>query len=162
MKKLLSAFFDKRFLKFCLVGVANTLFGTAVMYGAYNLIPWLALGFSAGSDWPYWLSSAANYVFGSILSYFLNKYYTFKAKNGGARQVLRFALNIAVCWLVAYGAAKPLVLRLMENASATARDNIAMLVGMALFTALNYLGQRFFAFRETAEPEKPENGEENS
>ena len=28
------------------------------------------------------------------------------------------------------------------------RDNVAMLVGMCLFVGLNYLSQRFFAFRE--------------
>jgi hypothetical protein len=30
------------------------------------------------------------------------------------------------------------------------QDNVAMFVGMALFTLLNYIGQRFFAFREDA------------
>ena len=62
-------------------------------------------------------------------------------------QVVRFAANIAVCYLIAYGAAKPLCLRLLANASVSTRDNVAMLVGMVFFTGLNYLGQRFFAFR---------------
>ena len=31
--------------------------------------------------------------------------------------------------------------------SVTVRDNVAMLAGMVIYTALNYLGQRFFAFR---------------
>ena len=35
-----------------------------------------------------------------------------------------------------------------------ARDNVAMLVGMVLFTGLNYLGQRFFAFRSPKAEEK--------
>ena len=69
MKKIISAFFDRQFLKFCLVGIANTIVGTAVMYGLYNL---------AGCG--YWFSSAMNYVVGSILSYFLNKYFTFKSR----------------------------------------------------------------------------------
>lgn len=155
MHKFIHAFFDKKFIKFCLVGVVNTLFGMAVMYGAYNLLPWVSMGFAADSSWPYWLSSAANYLFGSILSYFLNKYFTFKAHGGGWKEVLRFSVNIAVCWLAAYGAAKPLVLHLMEGASAALRDNVAMLVGTVLFTALNYLGQRFFAFRDA---ESTENG----
>ena len=62
----MNKFFDKTFLKFIIVGVANTLFGTAVMFIAYNLL-----------HFSYWVSSASNYVFGSILSYFLNKYFTF-------------------------------------------------------------------------------------
>ena len=162
MKKLIAAFFDKRFLRFCIVGVVNTLFGTAVMYGVRNLLPWTALGFAEASQWPYWISSAANYVLGSILSYFLNKYFTFRAFGGGWRQVLRFAANITVCYLVAYGAAKPLVRMVLEGASVTVRDNVAMLVGMVLFTGLNYLGQRFFAFKQPENGNIPDENEKNA
>ena len=59
-----------------------------------------------------------------------------------------FVLNIAVCYLVAYGAAKPLMLRLLADASPALRENAAMLVGMVLFTALNYIGQRLLVFRK--------------
>lgn len=162
LKKLFSAFFDRRFLRFCIVGVANTLFGTAVMYAVRNLVPWTAIGFSAVSHWPYWISSAANYVLGSILSYFLNKYFTFRAAGGGAREVLRFAANITVCYLIAYGAAKPLVKLVLSGASVTVRDNVAMLVGMVLFTGLNYLGQRFFAFRQPENSKNADNNEKNT
>ena len=62
-------------------------------------------------------------------------------------QVVRFVVNIAVCYGLAYGIAKPLCLQLLANASTTVRDNVSMLVGMCLFTGLNYLGQRLFAFR---------------
>ncbi len=146
MKKLISAFFDRQFLKFLLVGVVNTLFGTAVMYGLFNLAPWTELGFAPDSSWPYWISSGANYFFGSILSFFLNKYFTFNCRKRDTGTVLRFALNIAACYFVAYGAAKPLARLLLSGAGVRTQDNIAMLVGMGVFTALNYLGQRFFAF----------------
>ena len=136
MKKLIGAFFDKRFLKFCLVGVANTLIGSAVMFGLYNL-----------AHCSYWFSSAMNYVVGSVVSYFLNKYFTFRSAERGWREILRFALNIAVCYVVAYSAAQPFVAWLLKGASVTLRDNVAMLAGMVICTGLNYLGQRFFAFR---------------
>ena len=60
---------------------------------------------------------------------------------------MRFVLNIAVCWLLAYGIAKPLMLYLLSGAQEKVRDNVAMLAGMVLFTGFNYLGQRLFAFR---------------
>ena len=132
MKKL----FDQKLLKFLLVGVVNTLVGMAIMFGLYNL-----------AHCSYWVSSAANYILTSILSFFLNKHFTFQNKERSAAQVWRFALNIAVCYLLAYGIAKPLCLRLLNNATISVRDNVSMLVGMCLFTGLNYLGQRFFAFR---------------
>lgn len=132
MKKL----FDQKLFKFLLVGVVNTIVGTAIMFGLYNL-----------AHCSYWVSSAANYILTSILSFFLNKYFTFQNKERNAGQVWRFALNIAVCYGLAYGIAKPLCLRLLNHATISVRDNVSMLVGMCLFTGLNYLGQRFFAFR---------------
>lgn len=138
MKKLIEAFFDKKFLKFLLVGVANTLVGSAVMFGLYNL---------AGCS--YWFSSAMNYVVGGILSFFLNRRFTFGAEDGGWRQVLRFAANVAVCYLIAYTAAQPFVEWLLKDAGESLRDNVSMLTGMVLYTGLNYLGQRFFAFAKT-------------
>ena len=129
-------FFDPSMLRFLLVGVVNALVGAGIMFLLYNL---------AGCS--YWLSSAANYIVGGVVSYFLNKYYTFKNTERSWKQVLRFALNVAVCWLLAYGIAKPLALRLLAGFDEKLQTNAAMLAGLCLYTALNYLGQRFFAFR---------------
>lgn len=128
---------DQKTIKFILVGIVNTLFGTAIMFGLYNL---------AGCS--YWISSAANYFFGSILSFFLNKNFTFQNKESLSKTVPRFVLNILVCYLLAYGIAKPTVLYLLQGYSITIQENIAMLVGMCLFVGFNYLGQRYFAFKE--------------
>lgn len=139
MKKIISAFFDKQFLKFCAVGLVNTLVGTAVMYGLYNL-----------AHCGYWFSSAMNYVVGSIVSYFLNKYFTFKSRERSWSEIARFIINIAICYLIAYGLAKPLARLIFADLSQTANDNIAMLAGMVIFTGLNYIGQRFFTFKKPA------------
>ena len=136
MKELIKKFFDKTFLKFIIVGVANTLFGTAVMFVFYNVL-----------HLSYWVSSASNYIFGSILSYFLNKYFTFKSRDNSLASVLRFAVNISVCYLLAYGLAKNAVRWVLSGLSSTLQDNIAMLVGMGLFVVLNYIGQRYIVFR---------------
>lgn len=138
MLKQIRAVVDEKLLKFIVVGVINTLVGMAIMFGLYN---W------AGCS--YWISSAANYVLTSILSFFLNKYFTFGNKEKSLSQVLRFVLNIAVCYLVAYGVAKPLTFAVLGGVNEQLRTNAAMLVGMCLFTGLNYFGQRFFAFTQT-------------
>lgn len=127
---------DRKLAKFLLVGVINTLVGTAIMFGLYNL-----------AHCSYWVSSAANYILTSILSFFLNKYFTFGSREKSVREAVRFAVNIAMCYLLAYGMAKPLCIAVLAGASPVARDNISMFVGMSLFTGLNYLGQRFFAFQ---------------
>lgn len=134
---MLKKLFDITFWKFILVGVINTLVGTAVMFSFYNIF-----------HFSYWVSSAANYVVGSIVSYFLNKNFTFRNKSKDPMVLVRFVINISVCYLLAYGIAKPLVRRILSSASVSVQENGAMLVGMCLFVGLNYLGQRFFAFRE--------------
>lgn len=122
--------------RFLLVGLFNTLVGSGLMFLLYNL-----------AGWSYWLSSAANYIAGGVVSFFLNKYFTFQSKERSWRQAGRFAFTVAACWLLAYGAAKPLVRALLSGLPPRLQENAAMLAGMCLYTALNYLGQRFFAFR---------------
>ena len=75
--KIFEKLADKTLLKFILVGIINTLFGTLIMFGFYNIL-----------HLNYWISTAANYVFGSILSYFLNKYFTFKNREKGFKTIL--------------------------------------------------------------------------
>lgn len=141
--QFLNMFFDASLWKFLLVGVMNTLFGSAIMFIFYNF-----LGLS------YWISSASNYIFGSILSYFLNKYFTFKNKNNTLLGVIRFTVNIFICYLIAYIGAKYIIFILFESHGTEFKDNLAMFVGMCAFTLLNYCGQRFFVFREKKRSEK--------
>lgn len=128
---------DVTFWKFVLVGIANTLVGTTVMFVAYN-----ALHLS------YWISSASNYVIGSIVSYFLNKNFTFQNKEKSVKQVVIFIFNITICYLLAYGFAKPIILWILSNQSKPVQDNLSMLAGMGAFVVFNYLGQRIFVFKK--------------
>ena len=140
LKKLL----DPTFFRFILVGVINTLVGYGVMFGLYNLA-----GLHAWGDPGYWISSAANYVIGSIVSFFLNKHFTFRNREKGVGVVIRFVVNITVCYLLAYGLAKPAVSWVLGGfgLSEQLQGNLTMLAGSCLFVVLNYFGQRFFAFK---------------
>lgn len=151
---MLKKVFDEKLLKFVLVGIVNTAVGTFIMFFLYNVV-----------KWGYFASSAANYILTSILSFFLNKYFTFKSHGDMAKSAVRFTINIAVCYLLAYGIAKPLVVFLLtslpdgilnpiENvmysflsSEKAVEENLAMIVGMCLFVLFNYFGQRFFAFK---------------
>lgn len=135
--KLSLFFFDKSFCRFILVGVLNTIVGTVIMFVFYNVF-----------HFNYWISSAANYFFGSILSYFLNKYYTFSYHRKEWKSVIRFVINIVVCYFIAYGIAKPAMSWLLSNVSKAVQENVAMVFGMGLFVVLNYFGQRFYTFKK--------------
>ena len=134
---MIKKFLDITFLKLVLVGVINTIVGTAVMFLCYNAF-----------HCSYWFSSAMNYVIGSIVSYFLNKYFTFQNKERSWKIVAKFIINITICYLAAYGLAKPLVAHVLSGQTVNIQENGAMLVGMVLFVILNYLGQRFFTFKK--------------
>ena len=131
MRKL----FDPTLFKFLLVGIVNTLVGCGTMFLLYNL---------AGCS--YWISSAANYLIGGIVSFFLNKYFTFQNQERSWKQVGKFVITVAVCYVLAYGVAKPFTGYILAGQSKNIQENAAMLAGMCLYTGLNYLGQRFFAF----------------
>ncbi|WP_315006285.1 GtrA family protein [uncultured Granulicatella sp.] len=135
MRRILSSFFDATFLKFMLVGVVNTLVGIAVMFFCFNVLAW-----------SYWVSSALNYMVGSILSYLLNKRYTFQQKGNDWHTVWKFIVNVSVCYVLAYGLAKPFVAWLLSGVTTNIQGNAALFVGMVLFVGFNYIGQRFWAF----------------
>ena len=144
MMEKLKQLLDPTFFRFILVGIVNTLVGYGVMFGLYNLAALHTWG-----DAGYWLSSAANYIVGSVVSFFLNKHFTFRNQEKGAGVVLRFVINISVCWLLAYGLAKPAVSWALGGMGLGGQllGNLTMLFGSGLFVLLNYFGQRFFAFR---------------
>ena len=132
--------------KFLLVGIINTIVGYSVMFGAYNLL-----------HLDYWVSSAANYVIGSICSFFLNKYFTFQARKLSVAELVRFIICIVVCYLIGYGIARPVVRFIFQSAGPIVQDNLAMLGGSGVFTVLNFFGQKFFVFRNSGEPSDDSN-----
>lgn len=144
MKKFLKLFFDKSLLIFICVGLANTVVSLAIMFLLYNIC-----------HFGYWGSSAVAYVLASIMSFVLNKNLTFSHKGSVLKSAVRFSIVIAVCYLIAFKAAQPLTMFLLakffkgfaRTGTKKMVEQITMLVGMVIFTALNYLGQRFFAFR---------------
>ena len=127
---------NNSFVKFVLVGVINTIVGTAVMFVLYNY-----------AECNYWVSTAMNYVAGSVVSFFLNKYFTFKSQKKGAKVIVAFAINICCCYFFAYGIARVIIHSIFYCVSTTARDNISMIAGMVLFVIVNYIGQRFMVFK---------------
>lgn len=129
--------FDNTASRFVIVGILNTFVGTVIMLICYN-----------GFGMSYWWASITNYFLTSILSYFLNKKYTFKYNKDYKKSLLRFALNIIVCYIFAYGVAKPLTLWIFSESGKIIRENIALLTGTVLFIILNYLGQKYYAFNK--------------
>ena len=130
-KKLL----DPSIWKFLLVGVGNTLLSMVLMFLLEDL--------------GYWPSTAIAYVAGAVLSFFLNRSFTFQSRAAFWPSVLRFAVNVAVCYLIAYSIAQPAAQWVLgwTGLDSVWVERLAKVGGMGLYTVLNYFGQRFFAFR---------------
>ena len=127
---------DSSFIRFLVVGVINTLIGTSIMFIAYNIF-----------EYSYWVSSFLNYFIGSLVSFFLNKFYTFKKTEKSLKEVVLFILNIGICYFLAYFVAQKAIAFVLSAQSDVMIDNVAMIVGMCLFVVLNYIGQRLIVFK---------------
>ena len=132
MKSFLAKFFDIKFWKFLLVGVLNTLIGEGVVLLMLHAFGWKQFSWGAG---------AAAFV-------------------GGWKPVIRFTANIAVCMLVRVVVAtlvsegcKAANLSMFSMSVNDFAANMSWAVGACVFVACNYVGQRFFAFREKSEEE---------
>lgn len=120
--------------KFLLVGVGNTLLSAVLMFLLEGL--------------GYWPSTAIAYVAGAVMSFFLNRSFTFQSEEAMGRSAAKFTLNVAVCYVLAYTIAQPLGKWILGAMGITGvwLERLTKLGGMGLYTLLNYFGQRFFVF----------------
>lgn len=141
-----SKLWKNSFVRFLLVGVSNTLLSLLLMFLLEDL--------------GYWPSTAIAYVAGAILSFFLNRYFTFRSEERFWRSAGKFIVNVALCYVIAYTVAQPLIGWLLSGTAISAvwQERIAKVAGMCLYTLINYFGQRFFAFRKGKE--KKQSGED--
>lgn len=128
---------DIKLFKFLLVGLFNTIFCAGIMFILYNKF-----------NCSYWVSSLCNYTLGGIISFVLNKFFTFKNTQKSFMQIILFILTVVICYLIAYIGAKHLIYFILKNQTVKVRDNIAMVTGICLYTLLNYFSQRFIIFNQ--------------
>ena len=134
MKKLI----DKKLILYCLVGLANYVFCTGLMFLLYNL--------HICDDH---VAPLINYGLGAVIWYFGNVKLVFKQKQTPAL-IVRFILEIIICYVLCYYVLSPLICKLFvrESADTMTKDNFRMAVGSLAYAIVNYFGQRFFVFRE--------------
>ena len=118
-------------IRYLLVGVVNTLVGLGIIYLAmYFLHMDLAS------------SNALGYAIGIMVSFALNKKWTFDSQDHVVYSFLRYLLVLAV----AYGANLATVL--FANSHFDLNPYLSQALGIVPYTAIGFLGSRFFAFRD--------------
>ena len=135
VKSLLSS----SLIRFLLVGVLNTLVGLSASFALFNL--W---------DWNYWVSTFGGNTIGAVVSYVLNRSFTFRSKASIGSSWWKFVLVILICYFVSYGISWLLAEALasyLTNAGTGWLHNGAILVGNGIYTIGNYVGHKYFTFR---------------
>ena len=143
------------FIKYCLVGVVNSLVGIST---AYILLNPLRLS--------YFISTIGAYMTGIIVSFFLNKTFTFKFE-GGNNFVLfaKFALSMLPCYVISYYLISPFLTKLILKVNfiyLTADwffslfgvtpdkivDNSTIIVSMGVYLILGFSLNKYFIFHK--------------
>lgn len=131
---------NRPFIKFLFVGIVNTLIGLSLML---SLLNW--------ADWDYWTSTFVGNIVGAMVSYVLNRNFTFQSNQHWWRGLWRFALVVTTCYGLAYYLGlffiKSFLSYCMPQANLKLIENIAVLIGMCIYTLLNYAGQKFYVFK---------------
>lgn len=123
---------DYTFGRFIAVGILNTLAGLSIIYAAKY--------FFKLDDIP---ANLLGYGFGLMLSFFLNRSWTFRHGQGIGRALARFL----IVFLVAYLA--NLVTLLFATSALGINSYVAQAVAIVPYTLVGYLGSKYFAFRPT-------------
>ncbi len=146
MKKLFNFFWDKSLLIFLIIGGLNTI--VSVVGSQILLVPFSA---AFGSSFGYWGSTSIMFILCSIPSFYFNRKYSFESKAPLIPSIIRFSVVIAVCYLLGFGFSAyvtPFIINVFGGVfNETLVSRIAMLFGQVVFTGLNYLGQRLWAFK---------------
>jgi putative flippase GtrA len=140
------------FARFLLVGVLNTLIGLAAMFLLFNVV-----------HFGYWPSTFIGNLIGAIVSYTLNKSFTFRSKVSIRSSWWKFVLVILCCYGFSYGTSLLLgkAWSFMFPAFPTIwLQNGAILFGNGIYMISNYLGHKYFTFR-TKDRSKDWKGDKN-
>lgn len=140
MAEMLEAYLKRTnsIVRFLLVGILNTLTGLSIMFFLLN-----------GAGASYWISTFAGNTAGATVSYFLNRNFTFQSEVNMQRGLPRFIAVIIISYFSSYSLSRELAFWAsgIVGFEIISADELAMLLGTCLYTAANYLGQKYFVFR---------------
>ncbi len=117
------------FLRFSAVGVINTALGLTVIFALMRF-----------GGVQYIVANAIGYAVGTVVSFILNRSWTFYHKGPVLSSALRWILVISI----AYGANVCVVIASHEYFGIDRYASQAL--GVVAYTGLSYLGGRFYAF----------------
>lgn len=139
---------NRIFIRYLIVGILNFIVCTALMFLLFNFC-----GFSEH------IAPLVNYGLGSLIWYLACRFLLFPQQRTSLQQLLRFGVEVLVCYLISYYAVAPWLSGLLLRSESVRgffsfggsememiRGNCEMTVGALVYALLNYFGQRYFVF----------------
>lgn len=127
---------NNELVKFLIVGILNTIIGASIMFIAYNFL-----------KLNYWVSTSLNYIVAGTFSFFANKKFTFESEGKIFQKIIFFILTLIICYFVAFNLSKKMIAFIDIN-DIELKENISMVVGMVIYTVLNFILQKKIVFRK--------------
>ncbi|CAM4022053.1 GtrA family protein [Mesobacillus thioparans] len=131
---------SKQFWRFLLVGVLNTMIGMGLMFLLKN-----------GLDWPYWHATFTGNTIGAAVSFLLNRAFTFKSRVPVRTGAPRFVLVVLISYMLSFSFSHSITGEMNGIAIGEiylSPDTIAIILGSIFYTITNFIGQKFFVFKE--------------
>jgi putative flippase GtrA len=122
---------------FLVIGIINTLVGLTSIYLLFNLF-----------HISYWWATSMGNAIGMVVSYLLNKRFTFQNKGKDSSSLLRFFVVVLLCYYVSYwvGLHISSFVVIIIPYLQSYKGDASILFGAGLYTISNYFGQKFFVF----------------
>ncbi|WP_102274987.1 GtrA family protein [Cytobacillus massiliigabonensis] len=127
------------FTRFLIVGIINTMTGLSTMFFLLN-----------AAELSYWLSTFLGNSVGAIVSYSLNRTFTFHSKATLKKSVPRFITVILFCYFFSYAVSDMAASMIKDQfpLKMVTAENLAVLVGTAIYMIMNYCGQKLYVFNK--------------
>ncbi|PGT75825.1 MULTISPECIES: GtrA family protein [Bacillaceae] len=123
-------------IRFIGVGLINTIIGISSIFLLLNVF-----GFS------YWVSTFIGNGIGAIISYFLNRNFTFNSNVNNKKGIALFLFVILVSYYVSYNIGYSLINKNVLSTNIYGEE-LSILLAALIYTVLNYLGQRYLTFKQ--------------
>jgi putative flippase GtrA len=122
----------KIFAKYLLVGLLNTALGYAVIFGCMYLAGWSAI-----------LSNVAGYSAGLMISYALNRTFTFRSTAKSHSEIVRFLLVFLISYLSNLGVLWTLIHQ------AGIHEGVSQVLAGIVYVVTSFLMNRFYVFKQS-------------
>ncbi|MGA4720009.1 GtrA family protein [Fictibacillus nanhaiensis] len=99
----------------------------------------------------YWMSTFTGNTSGAVISYVLNRNFTFKSNTSLGASGIRFVAVFLISYFGAYGMSDLIWSGILNDTSFILLTNkdASVLFGACLYTLANYFGQKFWVFNKT-------------